>query len=145
MLVELPGSCGRSHRERAGSCRRQHDRRRAPHTTDIAEHRGRLYFTGMIRPALVSALLSLVFIARTTFVVDGVRYATLFDDAMISMRYARNLAGGHGLVWNVGQPAVEGYTNFLWTLWMALIHLLPIPESKIALAVMATGGVILLT
>jgi hypothetical protein len=36
------------------------------------------------------------------------------DDAFISMRYAWNLAHGHGLVFNPGE-AVEGYTNFLWT------------------------------
>ena len=39
------------------------------------------------------------------------------DDAYISFRYARNLADGFGLVWNIGER-VEGYTNFLWTLLM---------------------------
>lgn len=38
----------------------------------------------------------------------------LCDDAFISFRYARHLAEGHGLVWNLGER-VEGYTNFLWT------------------------------
>jgi len=37
------------------------------------------------------------------------------DDAFISFRYARHLAEGSGLVWNIGER-VEGYTNFLWTL-----------------------------
>ncbi|MBN1670257.1 MAG: hypothetical protein JXR37_04450 [Kiritimatiellae bacterium] len=41
------------------------------------------------------------------------------DDAFISFRYAANLAGGHGLTWNPGER-VEGYTNFLWTLMMAV-------------------------
>lgn len=41
------------------------------------------------------------------------------DDAFISFRYALNLVQGHGLVWNPGER-VEGYTNFLWTLIMAL-------------------------
>jgi hypothetical protein len=40
------------------------------------------------------------------------------DDAFISLRYARNLIEGHGLVYNVGER-VEGYTNFLWTVLMA--------------------------
>ncbi len=40
------------------------------------------------------------------------------DDAFISFRYARNLVEGHGLVFNIGER-VEGYTNFLWTLWAA--------------------------
>lgn len=45
--------------------------------------------------------------------------ARLQDDAFISFRYARNLAGGAGLVWNPGERA-EGYTNFLWTLLQAI-------------------------
>ena len=43
------------------------------------------------------------------------------DDAFISFRYARNLAEGHGLVFNAGER-VEGYSNFLWTLLMAVPH-----------------------
>ncbi|WP_371232162.1 hypothetical protein ACAW63_05275 [Pseudomonas sp. QE6] len=41
------------------------------------------------------------------------------DDAFISYRYAQNLVAGHGLVFNIGEP-VEGYTNLLWTLLVAL-------------------------
>jgi arabinofuranosyltransferase len=40
------------------------------------------------------------------------------DDAFISFRYAKNLASGHGLVFNSGEK-VEGYTNFLWTVILA--------------------------
>lgn len=40
------------------------------------------------------------------------------DDAYISFRYARNLADGHGLVYNPGEP-IEGYTNFAWTVLIA--------------------------
>src|SRR5678816_2906350 len=70
-------------------------------------------------------------------------YFTLFDDAMVSMTYARNLAAGDGLVWNAGGPAVEGYTNFLWTLWMAVLHLAVAPESTISLFVMLSGLAVL--
>ncbi len=64
---------------------------------------------------------ALVFIARSAAIaVDGRRYFSLFDDAMISMRYAWNLAHGSGLVWNPGGPRVEGYTNLLMTVCMAL-------------------------
>jgi hypothetical protein len=62
---------------------------------------------------------------------------------MISMRYARNLAEGQGLVWNPGQPPVEGYTNFLWTLWMAALHLVGLPDAKMPLLVAASGALIL--
>jgi arabinofuranosyltransferase len=43
----------------------------------------------------------------------------LCDDAFISFRYAENWVRGHGLVFNPGER-VEGYTNFLWTLLMAV-------------------------
>jgi hypothetical protein len=40
------------------------------------------------------------------------------DDAYISYRYARNLAGGEGLVFNPGER-VEGYSNLLYVLLLA--------------------------
>ena len=43
-------------------------------------------------------------------------YSFVLDDAFISLRYARNLVEGHGLVFNPGETPVEGYTNFLWVL-----------------------------
>jgi len=43
----------------------------------------------------------------------------LTDDSFISFRYARNLAQGHGLVFNPGGERVEGYTNFLWVILLA--------------------------
>jgi hypothetical protein len=42
------------------------------------------------------------------------------DDALISLRYARRLLQGHGLTWTDG-PAVEGYSNLLWTLLAAAL------------------------
>ncbi len=50
------------------------------------------------------------------------------DDAFISYRYAKFMAAGEGLVWNVGER-VEGYTNYLWTLLLAAgIKLGIVPE-----------------
>ncbi len=74
-------------------------------------------------------------------IIDGERYWWLFDDAMISMRYGRNLAHGIGLVWNPGER-VEGYSNLLWTLYMALVHLMPIPDSATSLIVLLTNVLI---
>ena len=83
---------------------------------------------------------------RSSTVVDGERYFGLGDDAMISMRYARNLAEGHGLVWNGSEPPVEGFTNFLWVLVMAAAHALPLAASKTSGVVQAPDtGVKLLT
>ena len=45
------------------------------------------------------------------------------DDAYISFRYARNLAQGHGLRYNLGvEPPVEGYSNLLWVLLTAPVE-----------------------
>lgn len=43
------------------------------------------------------------------------------DDSYIGFRVARNVARGHGFVYNVGE-FVEGYTNFLWVAVMALVQ-----------------------
>ncbi len=40
------------------------------------------------------------------------------DDTYIALRYARNLAEGHGMVFNYGQR-LEGYTDFLWVVMSA--------------------------
>jgi hypothetical protein len=92
----------------------------------------------------IAALVYLALIVGASFVIKGERYFTLVDDAMISMRYARNLAQGHGLVWNIGEPPVQGFTNLGWTLYMGFLHLFPFPASKISLAVMLTSALILL-
>ncbi len=41
------------------------------------------------------------------------------DDAYITFRYAQHLIETGSVSWNVGQPAVEGYSNFLWMLLAA--------------------------
>ncbi len=94
---------------------------------------------------LAAAAFYLALIAGTSFVIKGERYFTLVDDAMISMRYARNLAQGHGLTWNPGEPSsAQGFTNLGWTLYMAALHFLPLPASKISIAVMLSSALILL-
>ena len=82
------------------------------------------------------------YIRATSFVVNGQRYFVLFDDAMVSMRYAWNLAHGFGAVWNPGEY-VEGYTNPLWMLYMAFWHLFPISTSSISLVIQVSGAVFL--
>lgn len=53
------------------------------------------------------------------------RFWWVTDDALISFRYARNLARGDGPRFNVwDQPPVEGYSNFLWVLLSAGVHAL---------------------
>ena len=61
-------------------------------------------------PPVVLALLGWLLLYRQGFFQ--------VDDAYIAFRYAANLAHGHGLVWNPGEP-VEGYTNLLWVLLLS--------------------------
>jgi hypothetical protein len=62
-----------------------------------------------------------------------VRWFWLDDDMMVSMRYARNLVEGYGLVFNPGER-VEGYTNFGWVVIMSLVHLLPLSDQAMPAA-----------
>lgn len=56
------------------------------------------------------AAITLFFLAHVLY-LNGVA-----EDAFIALRFAKNLASGHGLVWNPGAPPVEGYTDFLWVI-----------------------------
>ncbi len=79
------------------------------------------------------------YIVATSFLIEGKTYYILFDDAMISMRYAYNLAHGLGPVWNAGER-VEGFTNPLWVGMMALLHLFPIGLDQTSLYVQILGA-----
>ncbi len=63
------------------------------------------------------------------------------DDALISLQYARNLANGHGLVFNLGER-VEGYTNFLWVGLLAALF--PLSHLGLDFVHVATGASIAL-
>jgi hypothetical protein len=106
--------------------------------------RSRFFSRLFFAVGLIYVLYACLFILRSSFVIDGVRYFALADDEMIGMRYAKNLADHGALVWNLTGPRVEGYTNLLWVLYMVPFHLLPIPISKISLCIEASGVVFLL-
>jgi hypothetical protein len=101
---------------------------------------------------LALALQTAVFavaIRQASVTIDGARYYYLDDDQMISMRYARNLAEGHGPVWNPGER-VEGYTNFGWMVVMAAVHAVGTPDRLASLAVeginwILAGAIVVLT
>lgn len=82
------------------------------------------------------------FIARSAVETTHGRHFCLFDDAMVSLRYAWNLAHGAGLVWNPGER-VEGITSALWALYMAVGALL-FDKSGAVLFVQSTGIVLVL-
>ncbi len=85
-----------------------------------------------------------IFIFKSSFKIGDVRYFSLFDDDMISMRYAANLAHGYGLRWNPGGEKILGFTNPLWVLYMAFFHLLPIAAAKVSLCIQVSGALFLL-
>src|SRR6266566_1853056 len=86
-------------------------------------------------------LYSAIVIYKTSFIVHGVRYFSLSDDLMTGMKFAYNLAHGHGWVFSLNGQHVEGFTNPLWVLYMTLFHLFPIPIEKISLAIQISAAV----
>ena len=106
-------------------------------------------------PAMVTLLLSFLawggwFIYRTSVVLGGRRFFSLFDDAMISMTYARNLVEGYGLNWARYGAPVEGFTSPLWTAVLIPVNALPVALEHrslivqlLALAILA-GHVVLI-
>lgn len=76
--------------------------------------------------ATLLQIAALVFFSSLfVFAIDGQRVWAVSDDIYISSCYARNLAHGAGAVWYPGAPPVEGFSNPLWTLVLALVHALP--------------------
>jgi len=69
------------------------------------------------------------FIWRGSIQVGSQRYFVLFDDAMVSMVYAKNVVEGYGLNWARYGAPVEGFTCPLWTLFMIPVHWLPLSDS----------------
>lgn len=63
-------------------------------------------------------------LALLGFLVHGLSFGFCpQDDTYISLRYARNLVAGQGMVFNPGER-VEGVTNFLWTVLSTIPFLL---------------------
>ena len=99
------------------------------------------------RPAnatwIAATVFVFAFVARSALSeAHGWRF-TLFDDATISMTYARTLSETGELVWFPGAPRVQGFTNTLWTLFMALCHLVTSSPDKVNFLVITSGTIIL--
>lgn len=62
------------------------------------------------------------------------------DDAQISLRYSERFTQGKGLTWTDGER-VEGYSNLLWVLATAALHLLGMDLMVAARVLGATGMV----
>ena len=73
------------------------------------------YFPGII--------VCIYFIFTSSVVSDGARIYTLSDDIMISMSYAKTFINSGELIWYDGSPRVQGFTNFLYTIFLSIIHI----------------------
>ena len=76
-------------------------------------------WTGESAPATAAVLATLLIVTAVCMSTFVVHRNLIFDDSYITYRYARNLAEGHGITWNIGEAPVEGYTNFLLVLVLA--------------------------
>lgn len=64
----------------------------------------------------------------------------IVDDVYISLRYARNLAEGYGLVFNTdNSDVVEGYSNFLWVIMESVLFLFRMKTEEILKVISAVG------
>lgn len=74
---------------------------------------------GALDAVLLAGLLaSLAAFLRTT--VDFSRHPE--EDAAMLLRYSQHLGEGHGIVWNVGEAPVDGATDFLFMVLVALLY-----------------------
>ena len=104
-------------------------------------------FSNKNRHALLQAVaFGFILVAAIAAWLHARRFSFVCDDAYISFRYAQNLARHGVLEWNVGER-VEGFTNFLWTVFLAAaIKLGFSPESASLFMgrLMGSAGVFLL-
>lgn len=75
----------------------------------------------VVRFATIFSVVAAVSFIRWWFTYN--HSLTGIDDANIFFVYAKNLAEGNGLVYNVGGEAVEGFTSFLWVIILAFFYL----------------------
>jgi len=122
---------------------------RIPNTVHVGASRGR-FLAWKARhesyhPAVNRASSLLVPLAFVAFALLAWRSDWLCDDAYISFRYARHLAEGQGLVFNGARAVpVEGYSNFLWVLWLGAGEWLGLKSAVLARSSSALCGGLLL-
>lgn len=106
---------------------------------DLAVGSGRIWSLSRRDLAVLGVLILVSWLIQSFFLNYTV------DDAFITFRYSRNFAQGLGLVFNPGER-VEGFTNFLWTIYCAIPFVLGIDVlwfSKLSLLFLAAGSLVL--
>ncbi|HUH97524.1 MAG TPA: hypothetical protein VLZ89_09215 [Anaerolineales bacterium] len=76
----------------------------------------------------VSLALLLCLALFGTFLVDF--NIPPYEDAAMLMRYADHLAHGYGIVWNIGEPPVDGATDFLFMVTVAGLMKIGVPLGR---------------
>lgn len=86
-----------------------------------------------IRPPKTTQIpfLGAALVLAVVFICHAQAWEFICDDAYISFRYARHLAEHGALEFNLGER-VEGYTNFLWVVVLALGQLLGLAPERLA-------------
>ncbi len=69
--------------------------------------------------------LDLLLLALPFAVGVALTFCTTTDDPFITLRYAANVVHGHGPVFNIGQPPVEGFSSPLGLLAVIVAYLIP--------------------
>ena len=69
----------------------------------------------------------------TALFLDLLYYPDTLEDAYITFRYSQHLADGYGFgAWNTAGERVEGYSTFLWMLWLAAAPFLGLEIATLA-------------
>lgn len=71
----------------------------------------RASLTGMLLTLLLTALLAVHFLTLMPVYID---------DAYITFRFSQNLAAGAGLTWTPGETPIEGFSNPIWVVLVAV-------------------------
>jgi len=67
-------------------------------------------------------ILTCLFLFSLFFAFEFVDFSTHpIEDAAMIMRYAEHFANGDGIVWNIGEPPVDGATDFLFMVAVGLL------------------------
>lgn len=100
------------------------DRKREPRETETERRIGNLELEIDLgkRGALQYDWIIILLLGLIALYVGWVCRSFVQDDAFITYRYARNIANGHGFVYNLHEPPVLGTTTPLYTLWLALLQ-----------------------
>ena len=78
--------------------------------------RGRAVF---LRAEGVLLIAGLLLVAVVLVLAQLYSWPQIADDAFIFFRYAKHLGTGEGLLWNLGEGPVEGFSSPLWVLILA--------------------------